>query len=165
MCKHTHHHHGDHGHHKQHGRHGSYAYRHHMRAHMGRRVAGFLIGGFLLTLVWNSLVPDLFGGPGITYLQALGLMFLTRLLTGNWDMGRSHAGHHGPWRAAFRQKMKEKMAGMSPEERERFREGFSKGRWDVNIFEVEDEASDEGQSTSGDDASHTPSDEDEPPRK
>ena len=110
-----------------------------MRRFLGRRLGGLLIGALLLTLVWNWLVPPLFGGPLITYLQALGLMALGRLLTGG--MHQPACRHRpGPWREGFRRKMEEKMAGMTPEERERFREGFAGGRWDVNIFEVEDEA-------------------------
>lgn len=38
--------------------------------------------GFLAMLAWNFVVPSVFGGPEITFLQAWVLMFLINLLTG-----------------------------------------------------------------------------------
>ncbi len=38
------------------------------------------IVGFVVQLLWNWLIPDLFNGPSISYLQALGLFILTKLL-------------------------------------------------------------------------------------
>lgn len=78
-----------------------------------------LTGGIVM-LLWNHLVPELFNGPQIHFGQALGLLILGRLLTGNmgWGKGRGrcggHRGHH--WR--------EKWANMSPEDREKMREKF-----------------------------------------
>jgi hypothetical protein len=40
-----------------------------------------LFSGLIMTL-WNWLVPTLFGGPGMNFAQALGLLLLTRLLLG-----------------------------------------------------------------------------------
>ncbi|RRB04873.1 hypothetical protein [Larkinella rosea] len=64
---------------------------------------GFLALGIaffsLMTLVvmrlWNWLVPSVFNGPKIRFVQALGLLFLTRLLVGGFGFGGAHAGH---WR-------------------------------------------------------------------
>ncbi|GAB3926751.1 hypothetical protein [Larkinella terrae] len=64
---------------------------------------GFLALGiglfFLVTLVvmrlWNWLVPAVFNGPKIRFVQALGLLFLTRLLVGGFGFGGAHGGH---WR-------------------------------------------------------------------
>lgn len=66
--------------------------------------------------LWNYLVPDLFHGPQITYLQALGLLGLCKLLFGG--MGRSssfgrHHGHHPGWRKHW-------LKHLSEEEREKF---------------------------------------------
>ncbi len=44
-------------------------------------VAAFVLG-FFVKLLWNALIPDLFHGPELTYLQAVGLLVLTRLLAG-----------------------------------------------------------------------------------
>ena len=39
-------------------------------------IAGLLVGGFFVWWVWNSLMPDLFGLPIITYTQAVALKVL-----------------------------------------------------------------------------------------
>lgn len=71
-------------------------------------------------LLWNALLPPLFGWPALSFWQALGLLLLARLLTGGWR-GRWGHGHH--WRA----RMAERWAQMSDEERERFRAGMQYG--------------------------------------
>lgn len=85
-------------------------------------------------LLWNWLVPTLFGGPEIRYLEAAGLMILGRLLVGGFHKGcPGHRawrhGHHGYWKRRW----EEKMANMTPEEREKFKMGMSKcgpwGKW------------------------------------
>ncbi|MEM7659540.1 MAG: hypothetical protein AAF399_25720 [Bacteroidota bacterium] len=97
---------------------------------------GGLIKGFVIMLVWNLLIPALFGGPTIGFFQALLLMLLGHLLTG----GMCHRGHHNKhWKARFKEKMREKMEGMTPEEREKFRRGFTTGKWEVNVIDVEEE--------------------------
>jgi hypothetical protein len=68
-------------------------------------VFGFL-GGQAVRLLWNWLLPPLFGWPAITFWQALGLLALCRILFG----GR---GGHGWGRRTAR---------MTPEEREHFRQ-------------------------------------------
>jgi hypothetical protein len=50
--------------------------------------------------LWNWLVPTLFAGPTITYLQTLGLLVLSRLLLGGLrprgPFGHGH-WHHRQW--------------------------------------------------------------------
>ena len=74
----------------------------------------------VVMLLWNALVPSLFAGPVVTFWQAAGLLILCRLLLGGF---RPHHGHHHwrhrAWRARWHR--------MSPDERERFRDGFR--RW------------------------------------
>lgn len=69
----------------------------------------------VVMLLWNALIPSLFTGPVLGFWQAAGLLVLCRVLFGGF---RPHGRHHD-WRARWR--------GMTPEERERFRDGFS--RW------------------------------------
>ena len=77
------------------------------------------IGGELVKLLWNWLLPPLFGWPTITFWQAFGILVLCRILFGShgWR-GRSHSG--------YRERMRERLIGrwqhMTPEERERRRE-------------------------------------------
>jgi hypothetical protein len=79
------------------------------------------IGGELVLHLWNWLLPPLFGWRQITFWQALGLLALCRILFGGW-------GGHGFGRPNFRSRMKERMderwARMTPEEREKFRQSF-----------------------------------------
>ena len=47
-----------------------------------------IIGGQVVKLLWNWLLPDLFGVPAVTFWQALGLLVLSRILFGSF-------GRHG----------------------------------------------------------------------
>lgn len=38
-------------------------------------------------LLWNALLPDIAGLPAINYLQAVGLLALTRILVGRGAFG------------------------------------------------------------------------------
>jgi hypothetical protein len=71
----------------------------------------------VVRLLWNWLLPSLFGWREITFWQALGLLALCRILFGSWGGGHSH-------RSRFRRRMAERWEQMSPEERERFRQGM-----------------------------------------
>jgi len=72
-------------------------------------VAALLAAGFAVMLLWNWLLPPLAGWHSLTFIQALGVLALCRILFGGWR------GRGGPWRhGGFRH--------MTPEERERFRE-------------------------------------------
>ena len=64
----------------------------------------FLAGG-LVMLLWNWLLPPLFGWPSITLWQGFGLLVLCRILFGGFGGGGGH-----------------KSSGMTAEERERVRQ-------------------------------------------
>lgn len=49
-------------------------------------IAIFVFGSVVMWL-WNWLVPDLFNGPEISFIQALGLLVLARILTGGMGHG------------------------------------------------------------------------------
>jgi len=76
--------------------------------------------GWVVMALWNWLMPALFGLKTLGYWQALGLVVLCRILFG----GRGSMGHHHRWR----HRMSGRWEKMTPEERERFREGFAR-RW------------------------------------
>jgi hypothetical protein len=73
-------------------------------------------GGELVLHLWNWLLPGLFGWRQISFWQALGLLALCRILFGGF--GR---GHH---RSNYRRRMSEHWEGMTPEEREKFRQSM-----------------------------------------
>jgi len=49
--------------------------------------------GYVVQLLWNWLMPEIFGLKAITYLQAVGLLLLSRLLFGRVGQRRDHAGY------------------------------------------------------------------------
>ncbi len=67
--------------------------------------------------LWNWLLPPLFGWRAITFWQAVGILVLCRLLFGSFG-GRSW--HRSNWR----RRMGERWESMTPEEREKFRQGM-----------------------------------------
>ena len=76
------------------------------------------IGGEIVMHLWNWLLPALFGWRQITFWQALGLFALCRILFG--DLGMRVRGSH---RSNFRRRVAERWEQMTPEEREKFRQG------------------------------------------
>jgi hypothetical protein len=80
------------------------------------------IGGEVVKLLWNWLLPPLFGWRTITFWQAFGLLVLCRILFG-------HHGWRGRSRSNGRKLMRERMADrwkdMTPEQRERMRNRWS----------------------------------------
>jgi hypothetical protein len=98
-------------------------------------VAMMSAGTGILMALWNWLMPSLFGSGTITFIQALGILVLARILTwgGRWfwwmrwnrfayatSGGYHHchpySHHHDSWRM----KMKEKWDNMTPEEKEKW---------------------------------------------
>jgi len=74
----------------------------------------FLVGLFTM-LLWNSLLPAIFGLPEIGIVQAIGLLILGRLFFGSF-------GGRGGWRREGRHMWwRKKWESMSKEEREAFR--------------------------------------------
>jgi hypothetical protein len=76
------------------------------------------IGGELVMHLWNWLAPALFGLRQITFWQALGLLAFCRILFGGFGLGG------GSPRSNSRRRMRERLEQMTPEERERFRQGL-----------------------------------------
>jgi hypothetical protein len=71
--------------------------------------------GFLIMLLWNWLAPAVFGGRTINFWQAWGIFLLSKLLIGGFD--------GGPGRG--RKRLRDRWQHMTPEERERFRQGMT----------------------------------------
>ena len=69
------------------------------------------LGGEAVKLLWNALLPSLFGWPVVTFWQALGLLVLTRILFGG--IGRHGCGRR--WRVKdedgelLRQRIRERL--------------------------------------------------------
>ena len=91
-----------------------------------------VIGGGVVMLLWNWLAPALFGLRLITFWQALGLLALCRILFGGFGLGggghrNSHRRMEGRIRERVREGMDERWEQMTPEEREKVRQGMRSG--------------------------------------
>ena len=89
------------------------------------------IGGEIVRLLWNWLLPGLFGWRQITFWQSVGLLALCRILFGGLGMrGSGRTGMGRRMRERMQARMFERWEHMTPEERERFRQGM-RGRCGV----------------------------------
>jgi hypothetical protein len=77
--------------------------------------------GFLTMSLWNWLVPLLFHGPVINFWQTIGLLILSKILFGGFKGKGGHWGGRGPRHEYWRKRMEERMAGMTDEEKEKYR--------------------------------------------
>ena len=87
-----------------------------------------LVFGMIVTGLWNDLIPELFHGPVLTFWQAIGLLILAHIFfRGALGFGRGHGWRGGGWHRKF----EEKIAAMTPEEREKFRAEYRRrcGSW------------------------------------
>lgn len=84
----------------------------------------------MVWLLWNWMLPDLFGWPRIGFWQALGLLVLCRILFGGRTAGGSRIRRRVKRR--IRQRMWERWERMSPEERKRVRERMRE-RWGARL--------------------------------
>jgi hypothetical protein len=81
--------------------------------------------GFVVMHLWNWLMPVLFGLKLISFWQAVGLVVLSKIFFGGFRGGPGRGMH-------WRHRMKERWEQMTPEERDKFREGmrFRCGGWE-----------------------------------
>jgi hypothetical protein len=84
--------------------------------------------GFIVMGLWNAILPAVIGVKTITFVQALGILVLSKILFGGFGGGR------GRWRGsqAWKEKMKQRFDTMTPEEREKFKAEWKNrcgGRW------------------------------------
>ncbi len=76
-------------------------------------VVGVAALGWVVMLLWNWLLPELFGIHPISYVQAIGVLLLSKILFGGL---RGHCAH-GHWH-------RQRMERMAPEERDKFLAGM-----------------------------------------
>jgi hypothetical protein len=76
-----------------------------------------LVFGYLVMLLWNWLMPAIFGITTITYWQAFGIVILAKLIFGALGRGKDH--DHDRDHERYREKFFRKSAGSgSPEDEE-----------------------------------------------
>ena len=80
--------------------------------------AAVLLFGWVVMSLWNGILPLVVTGvKAISFLQALGILVLSKILFGGFGGGK------GRWRgsSAWREKMKHRWDKMTPEEKEKFK--------------------------------------------
>jgi len=80
--------------------------------------------GLVTMTLWNLLIPSLFNGPQINFWQALGLLLLSKILF--WGFGGKKP--HGYYGAYGKHRFYEKIASLTPEEREAFKQKMAE-KW------------------------------------
>ena len=81
-------------------------------------IAAILVFGLIVMSLWNAILPAVLGVKAISFIQALGILLLSKILFGGFGGSR----HRGGWRNKGKwMEMKDKFAGMTPEEREKFK--------------------------------------------
>ncbi len=115
-----------------------------MRASKFRRILMFVFFGvgavviftFIVMWLWNAILPQVLGVSSISFIQALGILVLSKILFG---FGGGHGG--GGWnrKHSWKTKMKEKWTTMTPEEKEKFRQEWKNrcGPWKGFTDELE----------------------------
>jgi hypothetical protein len=82
-----------------------------------------LVFGGVVMLLWNNVLSPVLHISIITFWQALGILVLSKILFGSFSGGR------GMHRSGWRQRMQEKWARMTPEEREKYKEKLKNRYW------------------------------------
>lgn len=107
---------------------------------------GIMFFGLLVMGLWNWIVPGVFSGPQITFGEALGILVLSKILFGGFSgggkwkhhhcgCGYGHGGSHH-WKDKWKEKMAARMANMTPEEKEKFKQKMYRCGWSDESTEV-----------------------------
>jgi len=77
--------------------------------------AAVLLFGLIVMSLWNAILPAVLGVKAITFLQALGILLLSKILFGGFGGKR--------WRGspAWKEKMNQRWDKMTPEQKEKFK--------------------------------------------
>ena len=106
---------------------------------IGVKFAGFallflLFAGGATMLLWNWLMPVIFGLPVLSIWQAVGLLALSRILVGGFGGRRGKWGQHK--RQRWMHRMKARWESMTPEEQAQWKEKMGNrwpGKWQGNM--------------------------------
>jgi hypothetical protein len=92
-------------------------------------ILAILVFSAIVMSLWNAILVSVLGVKAITFVQALGILVLSKILFGGF---KGRGGCHGGPPPMWREKMQEKWATMTPEEREKFKAEWKNrcgGRW------------------------------------
>ncbi len=84
---------------------------------------------WVLMLLWNWLMPEIFNLTTITFWQALGLLAISKLLFGGFSGNkRCNCGKQGK-RAHWKEKFKQKWENMSDDDKAKWEHKFGGSKW------------------------------------
>lgn len=89
---------------------------------MGSLVAALL--AYVVMELWNHVLVGIVQVPVIGFWQALGLLVLSKILFGGLGGGCGGRGCGNGRRGFWKNELREKWRGMSPEEREKIKEAW-----------------------------------------
>jgi Ca2+/H+ antiporter, TMEM165/GDT1 family len=79
-------------------------------------VACLALLAWVVMLLWNGVLVEVVQVSTVNYWQALGLLVLSKILFGGFR------GKGGDYKKRWKEKMEQKLSGMSEEEREKIKE-------------------------------------------
>jgi len=90
-----------------------------------------LVFGEVVMLLWNNVLAAVTSVHTITFVQALGILVLSKILFGGFR------GGWGPRRHYWKQRMTQKWNNMTPDEREKFKQEWQRrcGAWGYKNWE------------------------------
>src|ERR1700712_1539921 len=94
-------------------------------------IAAIFIFGAIVMGLWNAIMPAVLGVKTVTFVQALGILLLSKILFGGFGRRGWNGGRHQHWKHNIR----EKWSTMTPEEREKFKAEWKNrcgGRWKMD---------------------------------
>lgn len=81
--------------------------------------------GLLVQFLWNWLIPEIFHGTTITFLQSIGLLVLAKLFIGFGAWGKNYQSKkHYQNNFYWKKKWEGKMNNMTEEEKEQFKKMY-----------------------------------------
>ncbi|MFL9481417.1 hypothetical protein ACI6Q2_01485 [Chitinophagaceae bacterium LWZ2-11] len=80
-------------------------------------IVAIVVLGTVVMFLWNNILVSVLGIKAISFVQALGILVLSKILFGGFNKGFGGRRHH-EWKNG----MKEKWQNMSDEERVKFKE-------------------------------------------
>jgi len=97
-----------------------------------------LVFGGIVMLLWNNVLAVVLNISTISFVQALGILVLSKILFSSFG-GGGYSRRNYFWK----RRMQEKWATMTPEEKERFKEQWNDrcGRWGYKSWDSESASS------------------------
>lgn len=70
---------------------------HHKYRKTHKGILSLLITAFILQIIWNALIPDLFGGPALSYFHSILIILISRLLSGSKQEWKKETSGNYDW--------------------------------------------------------------------